>query len=168
MNTTMSENASIMEKIIILDFGGQFCHLIARRLRELGVYSIIKPYNVSFEELSHEHPKGIILSGGADSIYAPNAPTLKFDLREIKVPMLGICYGHQLMAYQLGGTVTQSKKREFGVEKLTLGSKKHIIFEGWDSVEQVLMNHADQVTEIPKGFEVIAATNNCPFAAFAD
>ena len=168
MSTNILENRNVHEKIIILDFGGQFCHLIAKRLRELGVYSIIKPYDISFGELEREHPKGIILSGGPDSIYALNAPTLNFDLRDIKVPILGICYGHQLMAYQLGGIVIQSQKREFGVEELTITDKKHIIFDGWNSIEPVLMNHSDQVTELPAGFETIAKTNNCPFAAFAD
>jgi GMP synthase (glutamine-hydrolysing) len=143
--------------IVIIDFGSQVCHLIAKRLRELGVYSIIKPFNISLNEFQTLHPRGLILSGGPASIYAPDAPQLSFDLKQLDIPILGICYGHQLLAQQYGGRVSKTDKREFGVELLKI-EKKALIFDGWDVSEPVLMSHADQVTQLPEGFFCLAKT----------
>ena len=107
-----SGESKAIESIAIIDFGSQVCHLIAKKIRNLGVHSIILPYTVTLKELQNEKVVGVILSGGPASIYEQNAPKLAFRVEDVKVPLLGICYGHQLIAHELGGKVLPSKKRE--------------------------------------------------------
>lgn len=159
-----------MDRILILDFGSQFTQLIARRVRESGVYAEIKPCTVSMKEIKEYAPKGLILGGGPASVHEHASPQLPGDVFSLGIPVLGICYGMQLMCQALGGRVESSDHREFGraFVSVTEGSP---IFEGaWakGSREQVWMSHGDSVTLLPKGFAVIAGTDSAPFAAVAD
>lgn len=158
-----------MDKIAIIDFGGQYCHLIARRIREIGVYSEILPYNTSFENLDEVHPKGIILSGGPSSVYEPNSPKLERPtfqkIMENKIPILGICYGFHLIIHELGGTIESKKKKEYGKTLLEI-KDFNIIFDGLEKKEIAWMSHGDQVLTLPEGFNILAATENCPIAAY--
>lgn len=161
------------DKILILDFGSQVTQLIARRVREFNVYCEIHPYDVSSEFIKDYAPKGIILSGGPNSVYeedTPSAPDVVFTLG---VPVFGICYGMQTIANQLGGKVESSGKREFGYAEIN--NLQSPLFAGLhDGVNdageylQVWMSHGDKVTQLPSGFEVIATTASCPIAAMAN
>lgn len=161
------------DKILILDFGSQVTQLIARRVREFNVYCEIHPYDVSSEFIKDYAPKGIILSGGPNSVYeedTPSAPEVVFTLG---VPVFGICYGMQTIANQLGGKVESSGKREFGYAEIN--NLQSPLFAGLhdginDAGEylQVWMSHGDKVTQLPSGFEVIATTASCPIAAMAN
>ena len=117
-----------MQKIIILDFGSQYTQMVARKVRELGVYAEIFPYSISESELKSLQPKGIILSGGPSSVHADGAPIPSFDVFSIGVPILGICYGLQLIAHQFGGTVSSSERREYGRSELIL-NKEDALFD---------------------------------------
>lgn len=154
-----------METIIILDFGSQFSQLIARRVRECGVYCEIHPYNITEEKFAELKPKGIILSGGPSSVYAADAPIPVFNVFDYAVkngvPLLGVCYGLQLMAYQLGGEVNTSAKREYGRAELIIDTSD-ILFEGIGEHSIVWMSHGDSLTKLPDNFEVIAHTENAP------
>ncbi len=163
------------ERIIILDFGSQYTQLIARRIREAGVYSEIYPCTVDPEEIRAIGPKGLILSGGPCSVYDEGAPQLAPEFLEMRqsdgspVPVLGICYGLQAMARTLGGVVERASRREFGrarIEVTENGSSK--LFEGVPASLNVWMSHGDHVTRLPEGFEIIARTENAPFAAARD
>lgn len=160
-----------MDKIIILDFGGQYCHLIARRVRDLGVYSEIYPYDISVKKLRALHPKGIILSGGPNSVYEEGSPQLSEEFYEYifkeKVPVLGICYGLHLIIHQLKGTIESHDKKEYGKTKIDI-LKPEGLFEGLDTHEIVWMSHGDQVKKMPDGFEVLASTDTCPIAAYGN
>jgi GMP synthase (glutamine-hydrolysing) len=160
-----------MDKIIVLDFGGQYCHLIARRIRDLGVYSEILPFNVSIEELKEVNPKGIILSGGPSSVYEQGSPQLSkafFELIEQrKIPVLGICYGHHLISYDLGGKIEPRKNKEYGRTELEI-IHPDVLLENLGNKEIVWMSHGDQVEELPKGFAILAKTEICPIAAYAN
>ena len=153
-----------------MDFGGQYCHLIARRVRELHVYSEIVPGDVSADELKalgeHMALKGLILSGGPASVYEPGAPRLDESVLELGLPVLGICYGHQLLAHVLGGEVKPGGA-EYGVAEARI-IKPVGVLEGLGPVERVWMGHKDHVARLPEGFEVLAETDNCPVAAFRD
>ncbi len=146
-----------MDTIIILDFGSQVTQLIARRVRECGVYCEIHPFNISEEKLQSFHPKGIILSGGPASVYSEGAPIPSFHVVEFAhkhdIPILGICYGLQLMAFQNGGEVNKSAKREFGRAELCI-NMQNAIFEGIGEHSLVWMSHGDSLTKIPDGFEI--------------
>lgn len=159
-----------MDTIIILDFGSQVTQLIARRVRECGVYCEIHPFNISEEKLQSFHPKGIILSGGPASVYSEGAPIPSFHVLEFAhkhdIPILGICYGLQLMAFQNGGEVNKSAKREFGRAELRI-NMQNAIFEGIGEHSLVWMSHGDSLTKIPDGFEIIAHTDNAPICAIA-
>jgi len=150
--------------IVILDFGGQYSHLIARRVRELGVYSELAPFNISVKELASMKPEGIILSGGPASVYEKNAPACDPNVFKMGLPTLGICYGLQLMVTTLGGSVTPAKKREYGKTELFIDDASDL-FYGLPSRTTCWMSHGDYVKELPKGFIVIAHTPNCPNAA---
>ncbi|MHB9029579.1 MAG: glutamine-hydrolyzing GMP synthase, partial [Candidatus Latescibacterota bacterium] len=151
-----------INKITVLDFGGQYSHLIAKRIRRLGVYADIRRPDVSMEELGR--PGGIILSGGPSSVYADNAPAFNREILDAGIPVLGLCYGMQLMAYLLGGDVRRLDRREYGrAEMDVLGGSP--LFEGLAGHETVWMSHGDSVAGIPKGFEVIGRTADCPVAA---
>lgn len=153
------------ETILVLDFGGQYNQLIARRVRECHVYCIVKPYTISLDEIRQINPKGIIFTGGPNSVYLEDAPHIDKAIFELNVPILGICYGCQLMAYTLGGTVTSNPdKREYGKTEITLKTES-LIFDKLQEKEVCWMSHTDFVEKIPEGFRVVAATNNCPTGA---
>lgn len=153
------------EKIVVLDFGGQYTQLIARCIREAGVYSEIYPAHTPAEKFADGSLKGIVLSGGPDSVYAPGAKRLRPDVLALGLPVLGICYGMQELCCQLGGQVAAPESREYGPTPITFDA--HPLFRGIDA-QTVWMNHNDQVMALPDGFVSIARTANCPTAAFAD
>ena len=157
-----------MQTIIILDFGSQVTQLIARRIREAGVYCEIHPFSISMEKLKELNPKGIILSGGPSSVYADDAPIPHFDVfafsEQNKIPVLGICYGLQLTAFMNGGSVNKSAKREFGRAELRI-DKDDALFSGINPHSIVWMSHGDSLTELPYEFEIIAHTENAPICA---
>ena len=163
------------QKILILDFGGQYVQLIARRVREAGVYCEIHPYDMPVEEIRRFAPRGIILSGGPESVtfeQTPRAPQIVF---ELGVPVLGICYGQQTMAAQLGGKVESSTKREFGYARVRMHGHSRLFKGIRDEVDaggaeylHVWMSHGDRVTALPPGFRVIAASEHAPYAGIAD
>lgn len=155
------------DTVVILDFGTQYNQLIARRVRECKVYSVIVPYNMPVEKIKSLNPKAIILSGGPASVTAKNSPRISPRIFRLGVPIMGICYGMQLMAYMLGGRVTKSKKREYGYSELIL-NKKDRFFTGFHRKEKVWMSHGDKVQEKPKGFIILAHTKNSHIASMAD
>ena len=162
-------------KILILDFGSQYTQLIARRVREIGVYCELVPYDVNTHFIKKFNPNGIILSGGPDTVVEDNsarAPQLVFDL---KVPILGICYGMQTMAVQLGGSAKSADKSEFGFAQVRARNHSQLLDQIYDDINSkghglldVWMSHGIEVTKLPSGFELIASTENCPIAGFAN
>ncbi len=154
------------EKILILDFGSQFTQLIARRIREAHVYCEIHPFNIDVEKIKSFNPKGIILSGGPNSVYDDNAPTIDKNILELGIPILGICYGMQLIAYLDGCDVINSDKREYGHVSIKI-IKDNILFKSLDQDKEhiVWMSHGDSVKSIPAGFETIAISKNTEYAA---
>ncbi|MBC7289616.1 MAG: glutamine-hydrolyzing GMP synthase, partial [Armatimonadetes bacterium] len=155
------------EKVIVLDFGAQYVQLIARRIREQGVYAEIYPYSTPVEQLMREKPVGIVLSGGPDSVYENEAPRVDPRLFETGVPILGICYGHQLIAHLLGGRVEPGPQREYGHTLLTI-NEPDILFDGLAGTIPTWMSHGDRVVEAPPGFVALAHTEFTPVAAMAD
>ena len=156
--------------ILILDFGSQVTQLIARRVREAGVYSEIAPFNKADEAMARLKPKGIILSGGPASVLDADSPLPPLSVYEAGVPVLGICYGEQAMAYQLGGKVEGEHNREFGRAFVEV-ARPAALFDGvWNVGErhQVWMSHGDRVTALPDGFTVAGTSENAPFAMIAD
>lgn len=153
-----------VDEVIVLDFGGQYSQLIARRIRELGVFCEVFPYTASFEKIIKRNPMGIIFSGGPASVYQDNAPVIDKRYYEVKIPILGICYGMQMMAHQLGGKVEPGKSREYGKSLLNILQESDLL-EGVDNQEQVWMSHGDYISRPPDGFEIIAATDHAPVAA---
>lgn len=155
------------EKILILDFGSQVSQLIARRIRESHVYCEIHPYNMSLKELKTFNPKGIILSGGPSSVYAANAPKPPDEIYELGIPILGICYGLQLIAQHYGGHVDKAAEREYGRAELTILNEEDL-FNGLQLTKgrlTVWMSHGDRIENLPEDFEIIARTDNSPVAA---
>ncbi|HJJ69511.1 MAG TPA: glutamine-hydrolyzing GMP synthase, partial [Methanocorpusculum sp.] len=152
-----------MESILVLDFGGQYNQLIARRVREANVFCEVKPCTVSLDEIKAGNYSGIIFTGGPASVYAENAPRVDAGVFELGIPVLGICYGAQLTAYTLGGTVTSADTREYGRTEITVKPSK--IFEGVPSNTTCWMSHTDRITEVPEGFSIIAESPVCPVAA---
>jgi GMP synthase (glutamine-hydrolysing) len=159
----------MFEKILILDFGSQYTQLIARKTRELGVYSEIVPYNISRSGIEKKNPKGIILSGGPQSVFSEDAPLPISELFMLKIPILGICYGLQLIAHLLGGIVIPSSRREYGKASLKVVENRSL-FRGFKKGEEtvVWMSHGDRVETLPGGFRAIARTGSSPFAAVSD
>jgi GMP synthase (glutamine-hydrolysing) len=153
--------------IVVLDFGAQYSKLIARRVREANVYSLIVPYNVSVIELKALDPAGIILSGGPASVHAKNAPLPDPDIFSLGVPVLGICYGTQLFGQMLGGKVERAKRREYGIAHLEHDGGDGLL-EGIHERTQVWMSHGDAICELPEGFKAIGRTENCPYAAIVN
>ena len=157
------------DTILVLDFGGQYCHLIGRRIREHGVYSEIVPHDISPEEVAALNEKfnvkGLILSGGPSSVYEPNAPKLHPRLLEVNLPILGLCYGHQLLAQLTNGKVEPATCKEYGIAQVAI-DKPVGVLEGLSEREQVWMSHGDTVCSLPPEFESLAHTENCPVAAF--
>lgn len=153
--------------IVVLDFGAQYSKLIARRVREARVFSLIEPFNVPTEKLRALNPAGIIFSGGPASVHAPGSPMPDPEVFQLGVPILGICYGVQLMAQMLGGKVERASEREYGIAWLDHGDDTGL-FDGVDARTQVWMSHGDRVTKLPPGFVVIGKTENSPYAAVTD
>lgn len=151
--------------IAILDFGSQYNQLIARRVRECRVYCEILPHTISPSELKAKSPKGIILSGGPASIFDKGVPVSDKGLFKLGLPVLGICYGMQLMAHQLGGKVTKSNLREYGKAMLDIRDPDSLLFKGLKARQQIWMSHGDHITRTPKGFKISGSTANCSAAA---
>jgi len=155
------------EKILILDFGSQYTQLIARRVREARVYCEIHPFNMKIQEIKAFGPKGIILSGSPWSVNTPGAPMVEREVLELGVPILGICYGMQLIAHLLGGKVSAASNREYGRAQLEI-LEADGIFQGLGRVQTVWMSHGDRIERMPPGFDPIARSENSPIAAFRD
>ncbi|MEM2780571.1 MAG: glutamine-hydrolyzing GMP synthase, partial [Candidatus Bathyarchaeia archaeon] len=157
------------DAILVLDFGGQYCHLIGRRVRENGVYSEIVPHDIKIEEIrlvgEKFNVKGLILSGGPASVFDVDAPKPDKRIFDLGLPVLGLCYGHQLIAQIFGGKVGPAKRKEFGSTYATI-DKPIDILKGLNRKERVWMSHSDTVFSVPQEFEVLARTQNCPVAAF--
>lgn len=152
-----------MDKVFVLDFGSQYTQLIARKVRELGVYSEIFPFGLSLSKIKKERPKALILSGGPQSVYAHDSPKITEEIFQLGIPILGICYGLQTMAHVLGGRVEPSKKREYGFAFLDVKDRKSLL-SGIKDRSQVWMSHGDKVHEVPRGFVISGVTSNCPAA----
>jgi len=153
--------------ILVLDFGSQYTQLIARRIRELGVYSEIKSAYTPFAEIAAAQPRGLVLSGGPRSVYEEQAPSADKRLFELGVPVLGLCYGQQLIAHLLGGQVQAAPEREYGLAELEVVQQNEILKEV-SARTRVWMSHGDSVIAMPAGFVALAQTANAPFAAFGD
>ncbi len=156
------------ETIIIIDFGSQYSHLIGRRVRESHVYCEIVGYDTPWEKVQPLNPKGIILSGGPSSVYEPGAPLAPHWVYECRLPILGICYGMQVLAYQLGGKVIAGAKREYGHAILRQNVVGSPLFHGLPISIPVWMSHGDQIMEAPSGFSVLAYTDNSPVAVMGN
>jgi len=149
--------------ILVINFGGQYSHLIARRIRELGVYSEIKPFDISSSEIKRLNPSGIIFSGGPSSVYEKNAPQIDKKILSLGIPVLGICYGMQLIG-KYYGKVLHGKLKEFGKKYLHV-LKNRILLKNLQRKEQIWMSHGDLITKLPNDFEILAETDNCKIAA---
>jgi GMP synthase (glutamine-hydrolysing) len=166
---TNSRNSSELDGnplVLVLDYGAQYAQLIARRVRECHVYSEIVPHDQPVGEIAARRPAGIILSGGPKSVYSPGAPEVDPSLFEVGVPVLGICYGQQVMAHALGGTVAHTGQSEFGKSRLEVPLINSELFSELPPEQQVWMSHTDAVTEPPPGFRTTASTSSSPVAAF--
>ncbi|CAD5947485.1 glutamine-hydrolyzing GMP synthase [Planktothrix agardhii] len=166
-NTDISVEKLNRQMIVILDFGSQYSELIARRIRETEVYSEVISYRTTAEKLKELNPKGIILSGGPNSVYDDGAPECDPKIWELGIPVLGVCYGMQLMVKQLGGSVERAKRAEYGKASLHIDDPTDLL----TNVEQgatMWMSHADSCNQLPPGFEILAHTENTPSAAIAD
>ncbi|MDD6762257.1 MAG: glutamine-hydrolyzing GMP synthase [Clostridiales bacterium] len=152
------------ELVIVLDFGGQYNQLIARRVRENNVYCEVMPYKKNIEEIKAKKPVGIIFTGGPNSVYDPASPHYDPAIFELGIPILGICYGSQLIAYELGGSVATAPTSEYG--KTEIETSESLIFENVDKNTIVWMSHTDYVDKLPEGFKVTAHSDACPCAAF--
>ena len=152
------------EAILILDFFGQYNQLIARRVRECNVYCEIVPYDISIEKIKEKNPKGLIFTGGPNSVYLEDSPMCDKKIFELGIPILGICYGMQLMTHILGGNVERAEKREYGTLPVNIDNTS-LLFSRLGNTNDCLMSHTDFVSEVPEGFEVIGTTANCPTAA---
>ena len=156
----MKEN----ELILILDFGGQYNQLIARRVRECNVYSEVVPYDISIDKIKEKNPKGIIFTGGPASVYGEDSPKCSKEIFELRIPILGICYGMQLMTQTLNGKVARANKREYGTTDVDIDNTS-LLFKGFENKNGFLMSHTDYVETIPNGFKNIGYTLSCPNAA---
>ena len=148
------------ELILILDFGGQYNQLIARRVRECNVYSEVVPFDISIEKIKEKNPKGIIFTGGPASVFADSSPKCDSKIFDLGIPILGICYGMQLMTVTLGGTVEKADKREYGVTNVNINNNS-LLFKSFGTTNNFLMSHTDFVKELPEGFTNIASTPSC-------
>lgn len=155
------------EMVLVIDFGGQYNQLIARRVRECGVYCELVPYDYTIEQIKAKNPQAIILTGGPSSVYADNTPQADTKIFELGIPVLGICYGHQFMAYNLGGNVAHAEAGEYGKVNVKLDNTSNL-FAGIDADETCWMSHRDFVDKVPAGFTTIGTTDNTPVAAMCD
>ena len=156
------------QNIVVLDFGSQYTQLIARRVRENKVFSKVYPYYVSFDEVLADKPTGIIFSGSPANVYAKNAPIPDRRFFYCGIPILGICYGMQILSHKLGGRVHKSRKREYGFAKLQISKRESPLFKGIPKTLNCWMSHGDKLDRLPLGFERLAHTENAPFAAMGD
>ena len=154
-----------MDKIVVLDFGSQYSHLICRRIREFSVYAELVPFDISLEELQKHNPKGIIFSGGPSSVYNTDAPVPENKIFDMNLPLLGICYGHQLIVNKFGGKVKRANK-EYGSSLLTIDNDKNLL-NGIGGSVRAWMSHGDEAEQIPPGFKVIGHTESAKAAAIA-
>ena len=154
-----------MDKIVVLDFGSQYSHLICRRIREFSVYAELVPYDISYQELQKLNPTGIIFSGGPSSVYNSDAPIPENKIFDMNLPLLGICYGHQLIVNKYGGKVKRANK-EYGSSLLTIDNDKDLLNGVGESV-RAWMSHGDEAEKIPPGFKVIGHTEGAKAAAIA-
>ena len=152
------------ERILVLDFGGQYNQLIARRVRELAVYSEIYPNTISIEKIKEYNPSGIIFTGGPNSVYGEDSPTISKEIFDLGYPILGICYGSQLMAHLLGGKVEHANVSEYGKTFVNIDTNSKL-YKGLDNVSQCWMSHTDYISELPEGFIVTGTTKDCPVAS---
>ena len=158
-------NTAKHERVLVIDFGGQYNQLVARRVRECNVYCEIYSYRTPLEEIRGMNPKGIILTGGPDSVYVENAASCSPELFSLGVPVLGLCYGAQLMMQVLGGRVERAPEREYGKTEVIIDKAGSPLFEGIDSPTVCWMSHNDYISQAAPGFEITAHTGNCPVAA---
>lgn len=154
-----------LEKVIVLDFGSQYNQLITRRIREFGVFSELMSHRITAEEIKAIAPKGIIFSGGPNSVYGDKAFKIDPEIFKLGIPILGICYGMQLMTQEFGGVVESASKKEYGQAFIDIQNTKAGLFNGLPERQQVWMSHGDLVTKVPEGFKVTATSTDCPIAA---
>ncbi|WP_111467012.1 glutamine-hydrolyzing GMP synthase [Microbacterium suaedae] len=154
--------------VLVVDFGAQYAQLIARRVREAGVFSELVPHTISAAEVTAKNPVAIILSGGPSSVYAPGAPQFDTSVFDLGIPTLGICYGFQVMAQALGGEVAQTGQREYGATDASLAGDGGVLLEGTPTSQNVWMSHGDSVAKAPAGYDVLASTEATPVAAFGN
>ncbi|MEO1768699.1 glutamine-hydrolyzing GMP synthase [Candidatus Enterococcus ferrettii] len=166
--TNVANEMTDVEKIIVLDYGSQYNQLITRRIREFGVFSELMSHRITAEEVKAMKPKGIILSGGPNSVYDEGAFSIDPAIFELGIPILGICYGMQLITYNLGGKVEPAQNREYGKALLEVTSDDAVLFEGTPKEQTVWMSHGDLVTQVPEGFETVATSADCPIASIQD
>ena len=152
------------EMVIVLDFGGQYNQLIARRVRECNVYCEVHPYTMSIEKIREMNPKGIIFTGGPNSVYGEDSPTCSSEIYELGIPILGICYGSQLMAHMNGGKVTTAPVSEYGKTEVEVDNSS-VLFEDVSPKTICWMSHTDYIEKAPENFRVTAHTPVCPVAA---
>ena len=169
MTDASPEQPTEQRPVLVVDFGAQYAQLIARRVREASVYSEIVPHTITAEEVRAKNPVGIVLSGGPSSVYEEGAPSLDEGILQLGVPTLGICYGFQVMAQQLGGEVAHTGHREYGSTAVTARTDDdNALLSGQPESQVVWMSHGDSVSRAPEGFEVLASTATTPVAAFAN
>ncbi|MWB98917.1 glutamine-hydrolyzing GMP synthase [Agromyces seonyuensis] len=174
MSAADNPNGTEARPVLVVDFGAQYAQLIARRVREASVYSEIVPHTITAAEVAAKNPVGIVLSGGPSSVYEEGAPALDPGILELGVPTLGICYGFQVMARQLGGEVAQTGRREYGSTAAQVTTEPagpgsgNALLAGQPADQTVWMSHGDSVSRAPEGFEVLASTADTPVAAFAN
>ncbi|MBF7125046.1 glutamine-hydrolyzing GMP synthase [Pediococcus pentosaceus] len=159
---------SNFDKIIVLDFGSQYNQLITRRIREFGIYSELLSHKITAEEIKKINPKGIIFSGGPNSVYDKDAFRIDPEIYKLGIPILGICYGMQLMTYNLGGRVEPADNREYGHADIDVTNDQAVMFKELPAKQTVWMSHGDLVREVPEGFKTVATSANCPIASMAD
>lgn len=153
--------------IIVVDFGGQYNQLIARRVRDLNVYCEVVPYKKALDVIKEKQPIGIIFTGGPNSVYEENSPQIDKEIFELNIPILGMCYGMQLISKDFGGVVEKAKNREFGKTNAKIANQSSILKDMSDE-SIVWMSHTDFVSEKPEGFDIIQTTDSCPVAAIAN
>src|SRR5579863_9520298 len=157
-------DVSQLDKILVLDFGAQYAHLICRRIRELGVYAELVPYNISSKDVERKKAKGLIFSGGPSSVYDRNAPLPQQEIYALGLPILGICYGLQALVLQNGGKVAGKSRKEFGRALLSIKAAEDLLFQGIKSPTVCWMSHGDAAETLPPGFSSIAESDNSPYA----
>ena len=160
----LSVNKKCIDTILVLDFGSQYTQLIARRIRESNVYSEIFPWDINEKKIQDLNPKGVVLSGGPNSVTDSFTPRIPQCIFELNIPILGICYGMQTLAEQMGGQVVSVDKKEFGHTNLDIENNS-VLFKDINKTISVWMSHGDQVQDLPDEFELIASTKTAPIAA---